>query len=282
VQPSPNAEAIEVWNDIVGPKWMRHADLIVPSLARLSARALELHPVAAGERILEVGCGLGDLSVELARRVGPRGAVVATDVAERFLAVARERRGDLPQLDYLAADAQVHRFEAGFDRVWSRFGTMFFQSAVHALRNLHAALKPGGELVMVTWRRLDVNDWLRIPKEVALRHLPPPAEGPTCGPGPFSMADPETVLQQLRAAGFERIAFEPIDDDLVLGTIEQAIALALDLGPAGELVRLAGDDGVRLRPTVVADLERELAGFQTARGVVLSASAWCVTARRAG
>jgi SAM-dependent methyltransferase len=278
----PNAEAIEVWNDIVGPKWLRHAAVLTRSLGRHSDVALERHPIAPGERILEVGCGLGELAVELARRVGPRGQVVSCDVAERFLAVARAEptAASLPQLSYQLLDAQTHPFEPAFDRVWSRFGTMFFQSAVAALRNLRGALRPGGELVMLTWRRIEVNDWLRLAKEAALRHLPPPEEGPTCGPGPFSMADPETVLQQLGAAGFERIAFEPIDTAMDFDDIDQAIAVALDLGPAGELVRLDGAAGQDRVPALIADLGRELAAYRSERGISLATASWCVTARR--
>jgi ubiquinone/menaquinone biosynthesis C-methylase UbiE len=278
---TPNAEAIQVWNDIVGPKYLRHGEVITSGFSRHSDAAIARHPIAPGARVLEIGCGLGDLSLELARAVGPGGAVVGVDCAARFLEHARAQPGvdGLPQLGFLEVDAQVHPFEPTWDRVVSRFGTMFFQSPVHALRNLRGALRPGGELLMLVWRRLDANAWLSLAKEVALRLLPPPPDGPTCGPGPFSMADPETVTLQLRAAGYERIAFEPVDVPVRLGSIADAVQFMLDLGPAGELVRLAGDLGVERRPALAAALADELAPFVTQGAVEIDSASWCVTAR---
>jgi hypothetical protein len=111
--------------------------------------------------------------------------------------------------------------------------------------------------------------------------LPPPADqAPSCGPGPFSMADTGTVGAILKAAGWTDAAFDRIDADIWIGdTVDEAIAFQLALGPAGEIVREAGALGEERRPRIVADMRAELAPFQTARGVVMATSSWCVTAR---
>jgi SAM-dependent methyltransferase len=158
---------------------------------------------------------------------------------------------------------------------------MFFANPAAALRNLRAAMKPGGRLVMVVWRRIEDNAWSSISKQIARKHLPPPPdEAPSCGPGPFSMADVDTVKAELAAGGWSEARFERVDAEFVVGaTIDDAIAFALTLGPAGEIVRDAGALGDEKRPAIVAELADALRPFASDRGVVLHGSSWCVTAR---
>src|SRR6185295_17181518 len=140
------------------------------------------------------------------------------------------------------ADAQVEAFEPEFDFVFSRFGTMFFGSPVAALRNLRRAMKPGARFLSVVWQRLEDNQWSALPKSVVRRHLPPPPDdGRSCGPGPFSMADVETTTEMFSKAGLSNVVFTKVEARLLLGaTIEDALAFQLLLGPAGEIVREAG------------------------------------------
>ncbi len=279
-EPGPNAEAIEVWNDIVGPKFIRHKHVLTTGFARHGEAALELYPVAPGQRVLDMGCGFGDTAALLARAVGPDGKVVAYDCTTSFLDIAREENRGIANIEYRLGDAQTDAFTPEFDRIFSRFGTMFFQSAVSAMRNLRRALVPGGLLTMVVWRARAVNDWVEETRSVVLRHVPEPPAGPTCGPGPFSMADPETVTQQLFAAGYRDLRFHPIEVDVVMGaTPDDAIGVALDLGPAGELMRLAGETGERARPDIVRDLRELFAGHVRDGGVTMRSKAWVVAAR---
>jgi hypothetical protein len=128
--------------------------------------------------------------------------------------------------------------------VFSRFGTMFFSSPVVALKNMRKALKPGGRITHIVWRERADNPWLGAAKDVVLRHLPPPGDdAQTCGPGPFSMADQDLVTAQMTAAGFADISFERVDAKVRMGdSIEDSIGFQLALGPAGEVVREAGEE----------------------------------------
>jgi ubiquinone/menaquinone biosynthesis C-methylase UbiE len=279
---SPNAEAIQVWSEIVGPKYIRHRWLLTRGFAAHGEALWRIYPIAAGERVLDVGCGLGDTTFDLARLVGPTGRVVGFDCAVPFLDLARAeaRSAGALNVELQLGDAQIYRFEPTFDRLFSRFGTMFFSSAVAALRNLATALRPGGRLTMAVWRSREVNEWVSVARDIVAAHLPQEIQGPTCGPGPFSMADPEAVSQQLAAAGYVDIAFHPVDAPVNLGTVDEAIAFALDLGPAGELMRLAGEAAEAARPRIIADLEKGFRGFLTPEGVVMGTRSWCVAARQ--
>ena len=282
-QESPNAEAVTVWNEIVGPKFLRFRTVFVRGAGAHSTPALERHGPPPGARVLEVGCGCGENAIEIAQRVGPTGSVLGVDVVERFVEIAREdaARAGVENVEFEIADAQIESFQRAFDFVFARFGTMFFASPVAAFRNLSRAIVPGGRALFITWAPLEDNPIFAIPKQIALDVLPPPPDkGVTCGPGPFSQADPETVRGMLEAGGFTDVAFERNTVEMLVGdTLEQCIDLQLMLGPAGELVREAGEEGERRRPALEARLKEKMSEHLRPDGVYMPASSWIITAR---
>ena len=187
-----NAGQIDYWNDEAGPKWVRLQELLDHQLADLGLFVVERAAPAAGERVLDIGCGCGASSLELAQRVGPKGSVLGVDVSEPMLARARERarHAGVDNLQFQRGDAQVTPFEPGsFDLVHSRFGIMFFEDPPAAFANMRRALAPNGRVTFVCWQPLSENPWMRIPMAAALPHieLPPiPAPG---APGPFALGD---------------------------------------------------------------------------------------------
>jgi hypothetical protein len=135
--------------------------------------------------------------------------------------------------------------------------------------------------MFITWRTIDDNPWLGLPKAVVSRFLPPPGEdAQTCGPGPFSMANPDLVRAQLRAAGFTDVAFERVDGPVMVGRdVEQAVDFQLALGPAGEIVREAGELARERQPEIEAALREALSRYASDDGVRMASSSWTITAR---
>jgi SAM-dependent methyltransferase len=175
--------------------------------------------------------------------------------------------------------------ESYFDVVYSRFGVMFFQSAVRALRNANRALKPGGKVCLIVWRTLADNPCWGAAKEVALRHLPPAGDNAsTCGPGPFSMASEETDRAMLEAAGFPEVdVFKRIDADVCIGlNLEEAIDYQILVGPSGEIVREAGEEGQRKLPEIRRELRELMEPYLRAEGVFMPSSTWAIMARKPG
>ncbi len=182
---------------------------------------------------------------------------------------------------------QTAQFEPVHEMAFSRFGTMFFANPVAALRNVRGGLKPGGRLCMVVWRQKPDNEWLHRAELAVARFLPEPdhdaTDEPTCGPGPFSMAGADVTSGILVGAGFDEIALRRCDLELSIGaTLEDAVALLMAIGPAGEVIRLSGDDAERIRPELEAAIAEALADYVTDEGVVASSSTWIVTARNPG
>ncbi|MBS0430991.1 MAG: hypothetical protein JSS21_01085 [Proteobacteria bacterium] len=155
------------------------------------------------------------------------------------------------------------------------------------MRNVRKALKPGGSFMQIVWRRREENPWLHEAELRVKQIVPVVSHEDTdqvhCGPGPFSMAGPDTVSLMLRSAGYERISFERYDCDICIGRdLDDAIEFAMALGPAGEVIRLAGAEGERLKPQVGAALRETLAPFVRANGVWAPSSTWFIGATNPG
>jgi len=267
-------------------KFERFRNIMLGGLSWHSAVPLAKLELPPGAHALDVGCGWGDTAIELARKVGPTGKVLGLDCCDAFLAKGRRDAASegLANVTFVEADVQTYRFLPEFDLCFSRFGMMFFGNPVAAMRNIRSALKPGGTLIFITWRALEDNPWLAVPKTVVSQFLPPPGENAqTCGPGPFSMANPDVVRAQLKAAGFADASFERIDGPVMIGRdVAQAVEFQLALGPAGEIVREAGALAEARRTGIEAALQCELARYASDGGIRMQSSSWTITARNPG
>lgn len=282
-----NAIVIEAWNTVLFDKFMRFKHLLVAGLSGHSDEALLRHLHPKGARVLDVGCGFGDSTQRIAGNVGPEGEAIGVDCADNFIAAATSdaREAGIDNATFFAADVQTQDLRGPYDRAFARFGTMFFNMPGAAMRNICRALVPGGEFTMIVWRRREDNPWLHAAEMCVREIVPIVAHEDTdqvhCGPGPFSMSGPDLVSDMLCGAGFDHIAFERFDADICIGTdLDEAIEFAMALGPAGEIIRLAGEEGVKRRPQVVEALRETLGGYARKDGVWAPSSTWFVTARR--
>ncbi len=283
-QHSANEEAIRAWDGPLYERFVRFREIVTTGLGAHGERALGLQPPAAGARVLDVGCGFGDTTQRIASLVGPEGEAVGVDASPRFIedAIREAREASVANVRFLVADVQEGlRGEERFDLVFSRFGTMFFANPVAAMRNVRRALVPGGKLVMVVWRRRTDNEWLYRAQTIVegIVARPEEYEEPTCGPGPFSMADADTTSEILTTAGFADVALHRCDIPIVMGKdLEEAREMVMAIGPAGEILRLAGDRVAHLHAQVEAALHEGLAEFALDGEVRAPASTWIVTA----
>jgi SAM-dependent methyltransferase len=190
-------------------------------------------------------------------------------------------RSGLENVSFEVVDVQAGRLGDGYDYAFARFGTMFFANPVVALRNVRQALRPGGRLNMVVWRRKLDNDWLHRAESIVEQFLDRPKEydEPTCGPGPFSMANADTVSEIVKHAGFEQIELKRQDLRIKTGDdLDQAVDLVMAIGPAGEVLRLWGDRVDEVRPRVRAALLEGMADMAREDGVYADSSSWAVRA----
>lgn len=277
-----NKEATDAWSGPLFDAFTKFRDLVDSGLGAHGEAAMALFPPRSGERALDLGCGFGDTTRRIAKLVGPEGEAVGLDVSAPFIEQAQKEAADGPgNVSFAVADVQVGELGQGFDYAFSRMGLMFFANPVQALRNIRSALAPGGRLCAVVWRRKEDNVWVRRAELVVEEYLEHPEETdePTCGPGPFSMANADTVTEQLKIAGFEGITLQRCDLPLKIGRdLDHAVDFNMSLGPAGEVLRLWEDRIDDIRPKIARDLNEALAEFEGPDGVFAPASTWIIGA----
>lgn len=275
-----NAEAMAAWDGPLFETFLRFRPLVTTGLSAHGTKALSLYPPPIGSRVLDVGCGFGDATAELAQLIGPGGHAHGVDVAPQFVASA-QKEYVVANASFSVADVQFDDLGGPYDYVFSRFGVMFFANPGAAMRNIRASMEPGGRLVMVVWRVREDNPWVYEAQQVVEQMIGRPDEydEPTCGPGPFSMAGADTTSGILVGAGFADVTLTRCDLPIALGrNLEEALDLVMALGPAGEMVRLWGERMAHRHDEIRHALRDKLAHFQTDHGVEAMASTWVVAA----
>lgn len=274
-----NADQVAYWNGPVGERWRARQQDQDALLAPIAAALLERAAASAGEVVLDIGCGCGFTTVELARRVVPGGRVLGVDLSAPMLARARERApAELP-VEFVQADATAHPFEPeAADLLFSRFGVMFFAEPQKSFANMRRGLRRGARLAFACWREPQRNPWLMLPLEEAYRHVPrlPPSNPED--PGAFAFADEHRVHGILRGAGFEGVAMEPVylSLDIAIGRgLDFAVDAATGMGPAS---RALEGQPPAARAAAVDSIRAALSRYQAGNLVALPAAIWIVTA----
>jgi SAM-dependent methyltransferase len=273
-------EQITYWNSAGGARWASAQTRLDKMLAPVSRLLLERARPEPGMAVLDIGCGGGATTLEIAQAVGPKGRAAGVDVSERLIGLAKARISGLSHVEFVLADAASYPFTRFADLAISRFGVMFFGSPAAAFANIRNAIKPGGRLVLTCWRALDENPWMKVPlKAVYAAGAPtPPRPGPE-DPGPFSFGDPERVKRILTAAGFRDIAFIPNDVSLDIAAGEglaAAIQQAMTIGAAAAALR---DQPQDIHDAAARLIEKVLAPYAAGGSVSLPGSIWLVEAR---
>jgi SAM-dependent methyltransferase len=282
-QLTANAETTAAWDGPLYDRFVQFREIIVGGLGAHGNAGLAVLDPQPGQHVIDIGCGFGDSTQQIAALVGAGGSATGVDVSTRFIetAIREAAEAGAANTAFRALDVEIADLGGPYDLAFSRFGTMFFAGPVRALRNVREALKPGGRLVMVVWRRRIDNDWMYRGQTIveAIVSRPEEYDEPTCGPGPFSMADADTTSEILQHAGFQDISLQRCDLPIRIGRdVGEAIDALMAIGPAGEILRLQGERAAHLHDQVHIALEEGLREFDGPDGVVAPASTWIVSA----
>jgi len=279
-----NSEQIAEWNGALGQRWIamrQEIDRIVVPFGDAALRAAAPQP---GERVIDIGCGCGDTSIEIARMVGATGSVLGIDVSQPMLEVARSR-GALANGAHLAfrnGDVSEAELPANIDLLFSRFGVMFFSQPSPTFSHLRQSLRADGRCVFVCWRTPRDNAWAMTPLSAARKAMGiTPAPADPDAPGPFAFADEERLRTILSDAGFGAIDVQRFDAAISLGATPGAAAESVvQIGPVSRLVREVGAEHL---PIILDAVERALVPLAAPDGhVSLNGSTWIVSAANPG
>ena len=220
-----NAAMREYWNGPGGQRWIKGNVRIENSMAALTQELLAFAAPRAGERVVDIGCGLGGPTLALHERTGA--PVLGVDISAPMLDYARSRvHGE--SVTFEVADATTYAF-GRFDLAFSRFGVMFFADPVASFANIRRC---GGRLAFACWRPFEQNAWAFVPFTAASPLLPAGNPWDPSAPGPFAFGDPARIRDILSRAGWAGISVEPLDSTMRLGeTLDEAVDEAMTIGP---------------------------------------------------
>jgi SAM-dependent methyltransferase len=276
-----NAEQIAYWSGNGGAAWAASATRMDRELGSLGELAMDALGPLAGAAVLDIGCGAGTTTLELARRAGPSGRAAGVDVSPTLLAIARGRAAavGISNVTFTQADAQDLAPGAVFDAAFSRFGIMFFADPVAAFTSVRGCVRPGGSLGFVCWQPLAQNPLFsaaRVAVEEATGTRQPPSDA--LGPGPFALADPSRIRQILAGAGWTGVQVRPYADVLLLddAAVSERVAATTTPGSASSALDGVSDE---VRVQVAERVRAALLACRRDGAVRLRRAVWLVTAR---
>jgi SAM-dependent methyltransferase len=270
-------EMDEYWNESGGKKWVKNLHRLEALLEPIGHHLVASLPLINVNKILDIGCGGGKVSAQVADKIGLKATVLAADISKTILATATISRKNSANLSFLHCDAETYAFEPkSFDLVISQFGVMFFNVPKEAFRNIHSALKSNGKLHVLCWKSFHENPWMQAAASAAFEVLERPPSPEPGEPGPFSLADEDLLIDTLSYAGFKNIELEAISEMLDLGTVDQAVSLMTDMGPGAKPLSEASPQN---RKEALARIRKAMEVATTLDGTVkLQGSFWLVKA----
>ncbi|HEV2377526.1 MAG TPA: class I SAM-dependent methyltransferase [Streptosporangiaceae bacterium] len=292
VTPGTNAAQAQRWNGESGHYWITHRERHLAGHRNLTPRMFAAAAIAAGERVLDVGCGCGATTITAARSVGRAGGAgpvawlaghddpggaVGLDLSAPMLGVARRLAAEagVSNIGFVQGDAQVCPLRRGsFDVVISSFGVMFFGDPVVAFANIGSSLRPGGRLAFLCWQHDTHNELFAIPLHAFAAHMGPP--GPAAGD---LFMDPRQVKALLSGTGWVGVDVEPVSEPAWMGRdVADVMDYVRGMPMIRALVASLGDEVIA--EAAFARVADEYAARQQPDGVWVRAAAWLVTASR--
>jgi SAM-dependent methyltransferase len=254
--------------DEAAEAWHRWGPFLEEWLGEATELMLDLAGVVDGARVLDVAAGAGGQTIAAARRVGPSGAVLATDISERILEHAAEeaRRQGFPNVAVQTVDTEeLDVTPASFDAAISRLGLIYFPDRAGALARILSALRPGGRFATVTYSVPERNGFFAVPVSIVRRRaeLPPPPPG---APGPFSLAAAGVLDAEFRAAGFVDVDVRIVTAPVVLASAAECARFERE--SFGALHQMLGGLDESGRRAAWEEVEQALGEYQTADGFV--------------
>lgn len=270
---SSNQKQHAYWNGEIATNWLARLDHFERGLKGINDALMAFAGLKPRMNVLDIGCGAGTTTEEIAARVAP-GRVVGVDISKPLIEAAMSRSSGATT--FIEADASDYPFTPDFDLVFSRLGLMFFADPVASFANIRRALKSGGRLAFICWCPQSEICYLSEPYFAARDLLPAIDPTPDNEPGPFGLAGRDRTACILAEAGWHHVRIERTTPPSLLGaTPEEAAEQVMAMGPLARLLRQA-DDATKSK--VHARITPVMEKWRTANGIEPPAACWLVEA----
>ena len=258
----------EQW-DHCATGWDQHTAAIRAWLRQPTDAMLDMAGIVPGAAVLDVAAGAGDQTLDIARRVGPTGRVLATDLSPMILALAQRNaeQAGLTNVQTRVADGEDLALRpASFDAVVCRLGLMFFPDPLQGLQGMHRALRAGGGICTMVFSRPERNPCIAILMSPAFKHAGLPARDPFTPGGLLSLGKPGSIHALFGAAGFKDIATTALDAPFQLPPVRHYLDFIR--ASASPIQHILGRLPPQAADAAWAEMEERLNVFTTPTGWV--------------
>ena len=270
------------WAGEMGLKWLANLSLFEEMIAPIGSALLARADYQPGETVIDLGCGGGATTIAIAKIVTDTGRVMGIDISPDLIAAAQERarQSGHANIGFTCSDATIAELpDAPYDRLFSRFGSMFFDEPQVAFSHLHGLLKQGARIDLAVWGPPRDNLWMMEMMGVVKNHVDVPKAIPRA-PGPFAFEEVQYLEEILFGSGFGAVdvtAYEGLQPVGGLGASpDQAVTFALTSMAAGRLLREAGDAVFEAARQEMTELFAK--HYIPGEGVMMRGKAWLVSA----
>jgi SAM-dependent methyltransferase len=248
--------------------WYRWSPTLNEWLGKATDRMLEMTGIVSGHKVLDIAAGAGEQSITTAKRVGPTGSVLATDIAPNILEYAKQlaEQNGISNIDTAVMDGENLTLDDNtFDAVISRVGLIYFPDQQRALKEMLRVLKPGGKVGAIVYSIPEKNKFFSVPVSIIRKRaqLPPPLPGQ---PGPFSLGGDGVIDKAFSDAGFVNVRSERIDSPLILSTAKECVRFEKE--SFGALHQMMSGLSESEKISVWEEIEEELKKFEGETGFV--------------
>lgn len=252
---------LEQWQS-AAEAWYRWSPAINRWLGKATDEMLDLAGVSPGQRILDIAAGAGEQTISAAKKVGPSGYVLATDLSPNILKFAKEmaKRENLQNIETQIMDGEdLALQDASFDVAFSRVGLIYFPNQQKALKETWRVLKPGGRIGAIVYSTADKNEFFSIPISIIRRraNLPAPLPGQ---PGPFSLGASGVIEEAFQKAGFKNVRAIRVNSPVLMSSATECVQFEKE--SFGALHQMLGALPLKEKNSVWEEIETALKKFE--------------------
>ena len=278
-----NKNQKDFWSGKGGDIWVERQNAMDTMLSPLGEAALNKLNFNEEENVLDIGCGCGHTTLNIAKRIGPSGNVTGLDISEPMLKRAKETAVEMSITNTSFKCVDVQTVELGdqiYSSAFSRFGVMFFEDSVAAFKNINKSLISGGYLSFVCWQSPAVNPWQSLFIQEVKKFLDLPSPPPR-SPGPFAFMESEYVSSILEESKFQDITIEGHEAEVNMfsgRSLSDSVKDYISINPV--VTQMLKESSENQIAEIVNSGIEAFSPYYSEKGLIFPSATWLVTARK--
>ena len=278
-----NKNQKDFWSGKGGDIWVERQNAMDTMLSPLGEEALNKLNFNEEENILDIGCGCGHTTLNIAKRIGPSGNVTGLDISEPMLKRAKESAVEMSitNTSFKCVDVQIEDLgDQIYSAAFSRFGVMFFEDSIAAFKNINKSLISGSYLSFICWQSPAVNPWQSLFIQEVKKFLDLPSPPPR-SPGPFAFMESEYVSSILEESKFQDITIEGHEAEVNMfsgRSLSDSVKDYISINPV--VTQMLKESSENQIAEIVNSGIEAFSPYYSEKGLIFPSATWLVTARK--